>query len=198
MYRGQVIYEMPEDIYRRNKKGNTLSAMLYLLSIILLLPLIVVSIFNGAISMVIIFVILALIVTGFRLQKLAEIPNYRFKIYKNGFEPANRPIGSILTRQSYFVPFEEIDNVRYVLWGGACIIRLKNQKEVRVTVDWKDIDGYIFFSDIIKSRFPQTKLPDLDIVKKTFELKKKYLAKKISKKEYLELYKKRMEINKDF
>ena len=199
MSKGVILHQMPEEIYKKNRRSGLFSQYFGLGIIIFGLSLSFFCLFfvDGGEQASIFIGICVLIGYGIILSELKDEPINRFTIYENGYIPAVKPLIYYLKRKEYFISFNIINDIEFVVWGERCNLYLKNGKKEQVK-DWHDIEGYLKFTDVIKKYMPNKKYPNFNIVTNSFYANQDHNNKKISLEEFNEIYRRQMEINKDF
>ena len=194
------LYQMPDKIYKKNRKKSFHTFMLDIsLTIFALFFAFLCIIFNGLIFILIFSIPLIIfnIVTIFKENNNIFKLN-RFIIYENKYIPVTKPIIYYLKNEDYIVYFKDIEKIEYHQYGEMCVLFLKNSKKEFIKLDWKDIEGYITFSEILKKKFPTIKLPDFEIVRKNFFARIALGNNSISEEEYDKIFDQEIQINKDF
>lgn len=202
MEKGKLIYRMPDEIYKKNRRGGLF--LIYALTgwLIFVIGAIILFSYWGfigygwgpAIFMAFIFIcVFSVLISGLKDYKLT-----RFEIYENGYISCKKPVSYVIGRKEYFVRFDDIVKIDYFGGGINVLLTLKNGNK-KVVGSWNDVEGYIKFSEIMKKRFPNQKYPDFEIIKKYLIAHRDWLNKKISKKEMEKIFVDEVvEINKDF
>jgi hypothetical protein len=104
-----------------------------------------------------IFVIILLFIIFFRKD------NYSFDIYELGFTYRNRMDGA--DRENNFLPFSEIENVKFSSYGLRCTITIKNGFSNIIDIT-NDPQAYTTLIKSLVNQLSLTKFPNLDIIVK--------------------------------
>jgi hypothetical protein len=210
MDKGALLYEMPEAIYLNNRDQGISNLIVSITGICMIIGLIMFCIWLSRYARAIIILLLLIFLLSYLIsllpKEIRESPLYRFKIYEKGFIPCTKPFKYIWDNREYFIPFDEIKEIWYYWAGSAFSIVLKEKgntkaKKKRNEVDirpYHDIGGYLKLSFILKRKFPDERFPDFRIVYEDFIAFQDRLKNKITREEYLEVYERLTEVNKEF
>jgi len=198
MNKGTLLYEMPDDIYKRNHRSFFYHYLIGATVVVLALLAIPALLF-GAVGSALFCLLIAL---GLLLTEssLFKNPYFRFRLYEKGFDSACRPsLGFILRNEDYFVPFKEIRTVKFSAGESFCTLGLEDGRAITIGTKWNDVDGYFMFLRLLRKKYPEVRLPELEIVREMVEANERCNRKEISNTEFVDSYYKRnLEINKDF
>jgi hypothetical protein len=200
MNRGKWLHQTSNQIYLRNKRESFISIFVGIFSMAFGLSILIFAVIVVFHPILILFPCIPIIFGVYEILK--DYPyNHKFNkfvIYENGYNPMGKPLSYYFKKKEYFISLIEVKKIKFTRLGWECILTLKNNKKELVTLDWKDIDGYIIFLEILKKHFPNIKYPDHKIIKKTFNTFQNLREKRIPKEEFHSVHEELMKINGEF
>jgi hypothetical protein len=109
---------------------------------------------------------------------------FKLRIYENGFEPSIIFNENSKNQKPVFIRFEDIIKVEYGGQGYAFTLKLKDRdRKIQVESQW-DVEGYMILHKIIRERYPDPSLPNVDVLSKYLKAHEKFIKKDITRKEF--------------
>ncbi len=116
-------------------------------------------------------------------------------IYDDRFELPKTNIFDFLKKENIKVRFKDILKHRYIWYGAGCLLYLKNNKEVLISPENYGVEGYIKICELLEKMSPSDSKPNMNLVKKWMEMKKRRWKRR---REERELFNKLKEKNSRF
>jgi hypothetical protein len=215
---GELLYKMPNSIHHRNLKFSLGGIVLTIIGLTLIFMMFILFldtawhsgfIYNGASIFAILLLICILIAVtimlflSFRNDLKKGFRLIRFRIYKNGFVPQEKPLNYYFINKLNFINYNDIKKLEFKSSGFLCKQTLKNGATLEIYIDSNspksyDIEGYIKLMKLLQSKFPKEKYPDFEVLKKYFCMIEDFVDDKISLSKWESELEKYHDINKDF
>lgn len=166
--RGDLLYEMPESVWRKNRRKSLFNFLFGMIMAIGLLIVIIIIVYSNPNSIFdyefIMLTLVTLSIFGIFFSEMRSFNRgtiIRMKVYDKGLVPPYNPHFLFSFSTECFLAYEIIRKINFSIFGHYCYITLEDGNEIVFSTD-QDKDGYYQVCEQLSKQFPNCHIPTKD------------------------------------